>query len=99
MRGEERGVALFYQLLESKLYFNSQFNLKWASKLCGISEELLEGRLLNEVGLSFREIVNGYRVLEGRELLKKGVDFDNLYRVLGFSSKREFIEAVDSIVN
>lgn len=86
---------LFHHKLEDgKPYLNPDFNRNDLAGILALSEEKVSTILNQELGVSFYELVNKYRVREAKSLLDKGVSksltMEAIAMQSGFKSKTTF---------
>lgn len=91
---------LNHLMVAEKLYRREDLTLQDVADACGLSPHQLSCFVNRHLNQSFSRFVNGYRVAEARELLKKEADWP-IIRVayeVGFNSKSSFNRAFTKIL-
>lgn len=86
---------------EEKLYLTPGFNLDMLSAESGISKHHISQILNAEVGMSFLDLTNKYRIKEAQEILSESqfIKMEVLANQLGYRSKSSFFNAFKKITN
>ncbi len=86
--------TLLNELEQNKLYLDAEFNRNDLAKQLELSEERISALLNKELGISFYELINKYRVKEAKLLLDQGVSenltMEAIAKQSGFKSKTTF---------
>lgn len=88
----------FCRVIELSFYLQTSFDNKVAAQLCGSSLQLLDEILIDKIGFSSAQIIERVRLWHARDLMIMGVEYNKLFRCAGFSSKKAFERALNSIV-
>lgn len=96
VRTEEKAHALFLQVKElmeeKKLYRKNGLSVSDIATRLGSNTKYISSCINAEAGCSFVEFVNGYRIKEAQEIIKRqpSVRMAEVYEAVGFSNESSF---------
>ncbi len=85
-------------LEEKKAYLEKDMTTELIALRLGIEKRKLERTVLDMIGLSLDNVINMYRVVYARALLKSGTPYEDLWHLSGFNSHERMESAFECIV-
>lgn len=98
---KRKAEDLLKTLGDNKLYLQPNLSLQLLADIMGIKKHHLSQVINQELGCTFFELVNSFRIKEARFVLKKGDDckMESLAYQLGYRSKSAFFNAFKKETN